>query len=218
VVPLYIEGQESRADKADVLEVNTIILAGGKSVRLGRDKIVEKLGTASLLEQVVSRVEPLSKKIIVVTANERKFNQLADRPDIAIVSDIIPNQGALGGIHTGLVTSDTRYNLVLAADMPFLNEPLLRYLIEVSDGYDFVLPHFDDLYEPLHAVYSQSCVPAIETLFEQRKKTIIELFALVKVRFVDAAEIDRFDPRHLSFFNVNTPEDLERAKEIAGGN
>ena len=200
------------------MEVNTIILAGGKSVRLGRDKIVEKLGTASLLEQVVSRVEPLCKKIIVVTANERNFSELADKPDVTIVSDIIPGQGSLGGIYTGLVTSDTRYNLVLAADMPFLNETLLRYLIEVSDGYDFVLPHYDDLYEPLHAVYSRDCIPAIETLFERREKAIIALFPHVKVRFVDAAEVEKIDPRHLSFFNINTPEDLERAKEIAGGN
>ena len=200
------------------MEVNTIILAGGKSVRLGRDKIVEKLGTASLLEQVVSRVEPLCKKIIVVTANERNFSELADKPDVTVVSDIIPGQGSLGGIYTGLVTSDTRYNLVLAADMPFLNQTLLRYLIEVSDGYDFVLPHYDDLYEPLHAVYSRDCIPAIETLFERREKAIIALFPHVKVRFVDAAEVEKIDPRHLSFFNINTPEDLERAKEIAGGN
>jgi molybdopterin-guanine dinucleotide biosynthesis protein A len=200
------------------LEVNTIILAGGKSVRLGRDKIIEKLGTASLLEQVVSRVEPLSKKIIVVTANERKFSELADHPDVTVVSDIVPNQGSLGGIYTGLVTSDTRYNLVLAADMPFLNEALLRYLIEVSDGYDFVLPCYDELYEPLHAVYSRQCIPAIETLFARRERAIIELFPFVRVRLVDAAEVEKFDPRHLSFFNINTPEDLERAKEIAGGN
>ena len=200
------------------MEVNTIILAGGKSVRLGRDKIVEKLGTKSLLEQVVSRVQSLSKRIIVVTANERNFSELTDRPDITVVSDIIPGQGALGGVYTGLITSDTRYNLALAADMPFLNESLLRYLIEVSDGYDFILPHFDDLYEPLHAVYSRDCIPAIETLFQQHEKAIVKLFPYVKVRFLDAAEIDRFDPRHLSFFNINTPEDLERAKEIAGGN
>jgi molybdopterin-guanine dinucleotide biosynthesis protein A len=200
------------------LEVNTIILAGGKSVRLGRDKIVEKLGPTSLLEQVVTRVKPLSKRIIVVTANERKFSELADQPDVTVISDIIPDQGSLGGIYTGLVTSDTRYNLVLAADMPFLNETLLRYLIEVSEGYDFVLPHYDDLYEPLHAVYSRSCIPAIESLFARHQRAIIELFPYLKVRFVDAAEVEKFDPRHLSFFNINTPEDLERAKEIAGGN
>ena len=201
------------------MEVNTIILAGGKSARLGRDKIVEKLGTASLLEQVVSRVGPLSNKIILVTANERKFAQFADRPDITVVSDIIPGQGALGGVYTGLVASDSRYNLVLAADMPFLNQSLLRYMIEVSEGYDFVLPHYDDLYEPLHAIYSRACIPAIEILIDRNRKAIIELFDYVKVRFLDAVEVDRFDPQRLSFFNINTLEDLERAKEIiAGGN
>ncbi len=199
------------------MEINCIILAGGKSVRLGRDKLVEKIGTTSLLEQVVSSVRPLSKKILIVTANERTFTEYADRPDITVVSDIIPGQGSLGGIYTGLVNSDLRNNLVLAADMPFLNVPLLRYMIEVSNGFDFVLPRIGTLYEPLHAIYSKECIKPIETLFEQRKKMIIELFNYVKVRFVDRDEVDRYDPDHLSFFNINTPQELQKAREIIEG-
>ncbi|MCJ7604893.1 MAG: molybdenum cofactor guanylyltransferase [Dehalococcoidales bacterium] len=199
------------------MEVNCIILAGGKSERLGRDKIVEKIGTTSLLDKVISLVKPLSGKIIIVTANERNFSQYTGRPDITVITDIIPGQGSLGGIYTGLVTSDSFHNLVLAADMPFLNEPLLRYMMEVSDGYDFILPRIDTLYEPLHAVYSRNCIAPIETIFSQNKKVIIELFNYVKIRFVDKEEVDRFDPQHLSFFNINTLEDLERAREIAGG-
>ena len=199
------------------MEINCIILAGGKSVRLGRDKITEKIGATTLLEKVLSRVEPLSKNIIIVTAQERNFTEFADHPKITVISDIIPGQGSLGGIYSGLVTSDLQYNLVLAADMPFLNESLLRHMIEVSDGNDFILPRIQNLYEPLHAIYSRNCITPIETLFRERKRVIIELFNRVKVRFVDAEEIDRFDPQHLSFFNVNTIEDLKRAKEIAGG-
>ncbi len=200
------------------MEINCIILAGGKSIRLGRDKLVEKIGTTSLLEQVVSTVRPLSKKILIVTANERTFTEYADRPDILVVTDIIPGQGSLGGIYTGLVNSDLRHNLVLAADMPFLSVPLLRYMIEVSDGFDFILPRIGTLYEPLHAVYSKECIGPIKTLFENQKKMIIELFNYVRVRYVDREEVDRYDPNHLSFFNINTATDLNKARQIAEGN
>ncbi|HUT67968.1 MAG TPA: molybdenum cofactor guanylyltransferase [Dehalococcoidales bacterium] len=199
------------------MEISCIILAGGKSLRLGRDKVSERVGNTSLLEQAISCIDSLSKDIIIVTAEERTFAPLADHPKVRIVSDIFPGQGSLGGIYTGLVKSDSFYNLVVAADMPFLNEPLLRYMIEVSDGFDFVLPRVKNLFEPLHAIYSKNCIQPIESMLEQGKKVIVELFNYVKVRYVEAEEVDRFDPRHLSFFNINTKEDLEIAKKIAGG-
>ncbi len=199
------------------MEISTIILAGGKSLRLGYDKVLERVGKTSLLEQVISRIDSFSKSIIIVTAKERTFASLANHPKVKVVSDIFPGQGSLGGIYTGLKKSDSFYNLVVAADMPFLNESLLRYIIEVSDGFDFVLPKVNNLYEPLHAVYSQNCITPIETILKQGKKVIIELFDYVKVRYVGAEEIDRFDPQHLSYFNINTKEDLELARKIAGG-
>jgi molybdenum cofactor guanylyltransferase len=199
------------------LEISGIILAGGRSLRLGHDKVLEKIGNTSLLERVVSRIDSFSKKIIIVTAQERTFAPLTKHPKVKIVSDILPGQGSLGGIYTGLVESSSFYNLVVAADMPFLNESLLRYMIEKSDGYDFVLPRVNDLFEPLHAVYSRNCIAPIKSILEQGKKVIIELFDYVKVRYIDTEEVERFDPKHLSFFNINTREDLELARKVAGG-
>ena len=199
------------------MDTSCIILAGGKSIRLGRDKILEKVGSTSLLEQVISRVDSLSKEIVIVTAEERTFPQLAERPKVKIVSDIIPGKGSLGGIYTGLVTSESQFNLVVAADMPFLNQPLLRYMLEVSDGFDFILPRVNTFYEPLHAIYSQNCIEPIESLIKRGRKVIIELFDYVKVKYIEAEEINRFDPQHLSFFNINTKDDLELAKNIARG-
>jgi len=199
------------------LDTSCIILAGGKSVRLGYDKVLEKVGDKSLLEQVISRIDSLSRKIIIVTAEERTFPKLASHSKLKIVSDIFPGKGSLGGIYTGLVTSDSLYNLVIAADMPFLNQPLLRYMIEVSDGFDFVLPRVNNLFEPLHAVYSKNCVAPAEFILKQGRKVIIELFNFVKVRYVEGEEVERFDPQHLSFFNINTKEDLELARKIARG-
>ena len=199
------------------METSSIILAGGKSKRFGHDKVLERIGNTSLLEQVISRVKPISKEIIIVTAKERTFARLANRPKIKIVSDILPGQGSLGGIYTGLVKSKSFYNLVVAADMPFLNMALLRYMIKVANGYDFVLPRANNWYEPLHAIYSKNCIEPIDTILKQGKKVIVELFNYVKVRFIEAEEIDRFDSNHLSFFNINTREDLEKAKKIVGG-
>jgi molybdopterin-guanine dinucleotide biosynthesis protein A len=200
------------------LEISGVILAGGKSLRLGRDKLLEKVGATSLLELVISRINPLCKEIIIVTARERTFSQLASRHDIKVVSDILPGQGSLGGIYTGLVESGSLYNLVVAADMPFLNGPLLRYMIEVCDGFDFTLPRIDNMYEPLHAIYSKNCIPHAESILQKGERAIIKLFDYVKVKFIEAGAVERFDPRHLSFFNINTEEDLELAREIIGGN
>jgi molybdopterin-guanine dinucleotide biosynthesis protein A len=199
------------------LNISCIILAGGKSTRLGHDKVLETVGNTSLLEQVISRIDPLSKEIIIVTAKERTFTQLASRPKVKVVSDIFPGQGSLGGIYTGLVKSDSFYNLVVAADMPFVNTSLLRYMIGICEGFDFVLPRVNGLFEPLHAIYSKNCITPIESILNEGKKVIVELFKYVKVKYVEADEVDKFDPQHLSFFNINTKEELELAKKIAAG-
>jgi molybdopterin-guanine dinucleotide biosynthesis protein A len=199
------------------LETSCIILAGGKSVRLGHDKVLENIGNKSLLEQVISRIDSLCTDIIIVTAEERTFPQLVSRPNLKIVSDIFPGKGSLGGIYTGLVTSASFYNLVVASDMPFLNQNLLRYMIEISDGFDFIVPRVNKLFEPLHAIYSKNCVAPIEFILKQGRKVIIELFDFVKVRYVEADEVHRFDPQHLSFFNINTKNELELARKIARG-
>jgi len=199
------------------LNISSIILAGGKSTRLGHDKVLETIGNTNLLEQVISCVEPLSKSIIIVTVKERTFPQLANRPRIKIVSDILPGQGSLGGIYTGLVNSDSFYNLVCAADMPFVNVTLLKYLIGMSEGNDFVLPRINGQLEPLHAIYSKNCIAPIESILKEGKKVIIELIKHVKVRYIETEEVDKIDPGHLSFFNINTKEELELAKKIAAG-
>ncbi len=199
------------------MDISCIILAGGKSLRLGHDKITEKVGNKTLLEKVISRIDSLSKDIVIVTAEERNLTEFADNPKVKTVSDIFPGRGSLGGIYTGLVKSGSFYNLVIAADMPFLNGDLLTYMTEVAEGFDFVIPRIGTFFEPLHSIYSKNCISPIETMINKNRRVIIELFDFVKVRYVETAEIDRFDPEHLSFFNINTVEDLELARKIADG-
>ena len=199
------------------MDISCIVLAGGKSLRLGHDKVLEKVGNTSLLEKVISRIDSLGKEIVLVTAEERTFSQLENHPNLKTVSDVFPGRGSLGGIYTGLLESNSFHNLVVAADMPFINQSLLRYMIEVSDGFDFVLPRINSFFEPLHAIYSKNCVTPIESMIKRGRRIIIELFDYIKVRYIEAEEVDRFDPQHLSFFNINTEEDLKLAREIIRG-
>jgi len=199
------------------LETSCIILAGGKSSRLENDKVLETVGNRSLLQRVISGVSLLSNDIIIVTASEQTVPECIDYPKLRIVTDICPGKGPLGGIYTGLATSTSFYNLVVASDMPFLNQALLHYMIQLSANFDLVAPRVGDLVEPLHTVYTKNCLAPIEHMIKQGKLRVNLFFSLVKARYVEAEEIERFDPEHLSFFNVNTEADLKRARELAGG-
>lgn len=199
------------------METSCIILAGGKSSRLENDKVLETVGNRSLLQRVISGVSLLSNDIIIVTASEQTVPEFIDYPKLRIVTDICPGKGPLGGIYTGLATSTSFYNLVVASDMPFLNQALLRYMIQLSGNFDLVAPRVGDLVEPLHTVYTRNCLAPIEHMIKQGKLRVNLFFSLVKARYVEAEEIERFDPEHLSFFNVNTEADLKRARELARG-
>jgi molybdopterin-guanine dinucleotide biosynthesis protein A len=208
-------GGEVKGASVVDLDIGCIVLAGGKGLRLGRDKAFEVVGSSNLFQRVVSQLSSFNSDIIVVIANGRSLSQFGGYPRVRIVTDIYPGKGALGGLHAGLAASDVFYNLVVACDMPFLNQALLQYMVRISPGFDLVVPRLGELVEPLHAVYSKDCLPPIERLLEQGETRLRPLFALVKVRYIEDDEISRFDPEHLSFFNVNTEADLKTAQRLA---
>jgi len=176
---------------------------------------MKTVGSKSLLEQVVSCVVSLSDEIVIVAAEERLVLPLTGYPNLRVVTDIYPGKGPLGGIYTGLKVSAAFRNLVVAADMPFLNKALLRYMLGLANGVDLVAPRIGDQVEPLHAVYTRSCLAQIEQMLSEGELGVHRLFPRVNVRYVDEDEIKRFDPTQLSFFNVNTESDLEVAREMA---
>lgn len=210
-------GGEDKKTQKHNLDANCIILAGGKSFRMGNDKALATIGDRSLIIQVISDISELCKDITIVTDQERIFPQFNGQANLRSITDMFPGKGPLGGIYTGLVISDSFHNLVVACDMPFLNQDLLHYMIELSADSDIVIPRLGNLVEPLHAVYAKSCLAPIEHLLKQDKLSVINVLSSVRVRYVEAEEIDKFDPYHLSFFNVNTKADLEKARKLARG-
>lgn len=188
--------------------MTSIVLAGGKSLRLGREKALEEIAGRSLIERVIERLSLLGNEIIVVTSSSDQL------PDLGVkrVIDSYPGKGNLVGIYSGLKEVASSHSLVVGCDMPFLNIDLLRYIMELSPGFDVVIPRVDEGVEPLHAVYSKNCLAPIEVYLRGGRLKIFDLLPELKVLYVDNAEIERFDPRHLSFFNINSEADLERAR------
>ncbi len=196
------------------MKVGGIILAGGKGNRLGREKAWVDIEGISLLQHAVSNLEFLQSEIIVVRAPESILPPVSASVNINVVQDIVNGKGPLAGILAGLSNSKYEHNLVAACDMPLLNQSLLEYLISITDGQDAVIPRVDRYLEPLQAVYSKRCIPWIEKLLEQDNLKVDSLFSQIHTRFVESDEIERFDPRYLSFININTPYDLQKAREL----
>ncbi len=196
------------------MQVSCIVLAGGKSTRLGRNKIREKIGGKMLLERVLETLSRFESEIIIVTSASSSLPGLEQYPKVSVVRDIYTNKGSLGGIYSGLLLSKSFYNLVLACDMPFLSFDLLQYMTDIAQGYDMVAFREGQRFEPLHAVYSKKCLFPLEMLLKSENVRIIEILRYVNLRYLTLKEIEKFDHGYLSFFNVNYEDDLLKAKDL----
>ena len=194
------------------MKVTSAVLAGGKNRRMGRNKALETIGGKTLIEYVIKRLRPLTSQLLVVTSRERPNLLAAGKVEILV--DLYSDKGPLGGLYTGLLASRSPRSIVVACDMPFLNRALLSYMMQISAGFDIVVPRLYNMVEPLHAVYSKECLAPIEHLLKMGRLSVLELLTLVNVRYVEAEEINRFDPEHLSFFNINTEDNLEKARKL----
>jgi molybdopterin-guanine dinucleotide biosynthesis protein A len=194
--------------------MTSIILAGGKSSRLGRSKALQVIGGKNLIQWVVDRLAILSTEIIIATAHGETI-PCSSAVRTKTVTDIYPRKGPLAGIYSGLIASSSARAVVVGCDTPFLSVGLLGYMTKIHSTFDAVVPRIKDKVEPLCAVYSRSCLAHIQALLEQDERQIIKLFSMVKVRYIEEDEINRFDPEHLSFFNINSQDDLDRARKLA---
>jgi len=194
--------------------VTSIILAGGRNLRLGSSKALEIIGGKSLIERVVERVKLVSNQTLIVTSSGQLALPLAG--EVKVLVDLYPGKGPLGGIYTGLLASPSSHSVVVACDMPFLNIKLLGYMIELSPGFDAVVPRLEEgKLEPLHAIYSRSCLGIMKTEIERNHLQISHLLTMLRVKYIERAECQKFDPQLLTFFNINCQSDLDQAIALA---
>ena len=197
--------------------ITAVILAGGRSRRLGRDKAVEPFAGEPLIRRVIRRASHGSsaRHVVVVVADPDRAAALPLDDDHLTAVDVFPDCGSLGGIYTGLNAASTEWSLVTACDMPFLSGPLLARMAALRDGVDAVVPVVEGRPEPTHALYTRRCLPAIEKRLRAGQLKISGFFDDVAVRYVPENEVRNYDPDLLSFFNINRPEVLIRAMELA---
>ncbi len=191
-----------------------ILLAGGRSVRFRGDKRTFRVGGVPLLAWTASLLATVTDDVVVVTRDEA-----GARGRWLYVRDEVPDRGPMGGLLTGLRTIRRERALVLPVDMPLLTADFLKYLCEVSAGWDITVPQWERL-EPLVGVYSRNCLVALEaSLPAENSLGEFVRAATLPVRYVGEEEIRRFgDPRQI-FFNINYPEDVPAVEALlrAGG-
>ncbi len=184
-----------------------IVLAGGESRRMGKDKAFLTLEGIPLIEHVLRALRGLFSKIIIVTNNPAAYASYS----AVVVADAMDKRGPLTGIYSGLLHSPDEHNFVAACDMPYLNPGLISYMAGLAPGHDIVVPMIAGRMEPLHAIYSKELLPLLEKRLREDARQIQGIFSDARVRTVTGPEIDRFDPEHRSFKNLNTPEEYKEA-------
>lgn len=186
------------------------ILSGGNNRRMLRDKAFLQIGQKTIIEREIEVLSTLFSRIVVVTNAPENHAHLAAE----LVPDLIPGKGPLGGIYSGLIASKDEYSFVVGCDLPFLNAGLISYMIEARNGYDAVVPKLSGFVEPLHAVYSRHCLMPIKRQLNRNELKIQSFFHEVKVRYTRESDIKRYDPKGIAFLNVNTEDDLKKARLI----
>lgn len=190
-----------------MLFMTGIILSGGESRRMGKDKAFLAIDGIPMIERVLGVFRRVFDRIIIVTNMPDAYRSYG----VVMVGDALPDRGSLTGIYSGLLASGDDYNFIAACDMPYLNPGLLAYMLRSAEGYDIAAPAVGGFVEPLHAVYHRGVAPLIREQIGRSDLRIRSLFERVRTRFITAAEIDRFDPEHRSFINLNTPQEFKEA-------
>jgi FdhD protein len=198
------EGLAAPRRKGKIAGVSAVILAGGESRRMGSDKSLLPWHGGRFIEHIHRQLNELFDDVVIVTNSPSLYTQIPCRK----VPDIYYKQGSLAGIHSGLCHARHERIFVVACDMPFLSEEMIRALCADDRRLaEVVIPRSEQGLEPLHACYAKSCLPAIEAVLDAGKKRIVGFFPQVAVAEMAPAEVREIDPAGLSFRNINTPEE-----------
>lgn len=184
--------------------VTGVVLAGGKSARMGTDKASLMVDGRQMIVYAVDALREVFPDVVVVIKGPSNLQIAGART----AWDCIDGNGPLVGIYTALSVCETPYCFVVACDMPFANPALIEWMVSACDAQDVFVPRIGSYLEPLFALYSKQCAAPIRECLVRGDYRVSSLFAHVKVGYADETEIRTIDPELRSFTNINTREDL----------
>jgi molybdopterin-guanine dinucleotide biosynthesis protein A len=189
-------------------ELTGLVLAGGSSLRMGRDKALLEIDGKPLIRLVVERLARICEEVLVVGGDADAYAEFG----ATLIDDVFSGVGVLGGLHAGLQAARCELALAVGCDMPFLNADLLLAFASWAEGYDAALLRQGEQVEPLHGAYRRTCLAPIEKAIRAGERRVVSFFPDVSVRYVTREEVEAFDPQLRSFVNVNTVEEWQAAR------
>lgn len=197
-----------------IKDATGVLIAGGKSRRMGRDKRFLKVAGESVFDQSLSLLRTIFEENLVVLAEPIDGLEVQD---CSVVYDVVRNTGSLGGLLTGLLASTRGRVFAVACDMPFLDQDVIRFMSSCDPTADVVAARLEGRFHPMHAVYSKRCVPFLQGMAERGELKIQALFRReeLKVTVLTEADFLHFQSGIRSFRNINTPDDLASAERTS---
>ncbi len=195
---------------------SAIVLAGGRSLRMGSDKATLSWRGVTMLEWTVDQLVGGFGDLAVVAGANQDMAGLALSAIKRVVRDTEPFEGPVKALRLGLATVHAGVAFVCACDLPFLNAALAVALCEMTAGNDAAIPMVGGRLQVLHAAYRKSCLPALDAMVNRGERALHKVASAPNSRIISEDELRRYDPELLSFFNVNTPEDYARAQRLGG--
>jgi molybdopterin-guanine dinucleotide biosynthesis protein A len=191
-----------------------IVLAGGRSSRMGQPKAMMRLEGTTVLNRIVGELRPLFSTIMIAAAPAEVEPFPIDISGVTVVRDDTAFAGPVGAIASALSLGPGGHAFVCSCDLPFIRAAVVREILSLRDRYDAVIPFLDGKLQMLHAVYDRRCAGLLREMQSRGISRLSSLASMINTRIVGEAELRRIDPELESFFNLNTPADYDRAREI----
>lgn len=192
------------------MDICGVVLSGGKSSRMGKNKALLEIKGKPAIKHIVEEMKDLSDRLVVVTNHPDDYHFL----NLPLISDRYPNKGPLAGIETAMYHEDAAVFIIAACDMPFVSRNIYRILLNKIDGYDAVVPVFENQLHPMSGIYRRTTLPVIQQKIEKDELKVKGFFSGLKVKYVD--EFDGINQEQLEkhFFNMNYPSQYLQAKDF----
>ena len=197
---------------SEIRKLTGIVLSGGKSLRMGKDKGFCELDKKPLITYSIDVLSPICSQV-VIGANDHNYNNLGYQ----VVNDEIKDIGPIGGIYSCLKLSKTDDNIILSCDMPLIPVELIKHILSEKTGYDIVIPVFNGFPEPLCAYYSKSIIPDLYDAINAKKYKIQDVVKRLKTNFLQIDYRFSFYNEHL-FANINSQQNLMEIEKYLAKN